>query len=131
MGKAHNTKRRKKKVIYPFVKEPLPVDFETAGGVFKAYRLLKERGYDRLSKEEKEFVASFFSELSRPEAYREGIYRRVGWAVNFRPFLRKFLVNIKYDGWSEEWSFNSTTLRKISVRPQHNLEFIKIPKRKA
>src|SRR5690606_33258645 len=65
-------------------------------------------GYDRLSKEEKEFVASFFSELSRPEAYREGIYRCVGWAVDFRPFLRRFLVSHKYDGWREIWSFNKT-----------------------
>ena len=118
-------------MIYPFVKEPVPVDFETAGGVFKAYRLLKERGYDRLSKEEKEFVASFFSELSRPEAYKEGIYRCVGWAVDFRPFLRRFLVRHKYDGWSEVWAFNKTTLRKNSAYPHHILEIIEIPKRGA
>jgi len=115
-------------VIYPFVEKPLPVDFEKAEGIFRAYRLLKERGgYKHLSKEEKEFVASFFSELSRPEAYREGIYRCVGWVVDFRPFLRRFLVCHKYYGWSEIWSFNKTTLRRNSTRPHDILEIIEIP----
>jgi len=119
-------------VIYPFVKEPLPVDFERADGIFRAYRLLKERGgYEKLTKEEKEFVASFFSELSRPEAYREGIYRCVGWVVDFRPFLRRFLVCHKHYGWSEIWAFNRTTLRKNSANPSGILEIIEIPKRGA
>ena len=119
-------------MIYPFVRNPLPVDFEKAEGIFRAYRLLKERGrYENLTKEEKEFVASFFSELNHPDAYREGIYRCVGWVVDFRPFLRRFLVKYKYNGWSEVWSFNKTTLRKNSVRPHHILEIIEIPKRGA
>jgi len=115
-------------VIYPFTESPLPVDFETADGAFKAYRLLKERGgYRHLSKEEKTFVASFFSELSHPEAYREGIYRCVGWAIDFRPFLRRFLVNDRHYGWYEVRAFNKTTLRRNSVRPHDILEIIEIP----
>jgi len=115
-------------VIYPFTGNPLPVDFETADGVFKAYRLLKERGgYRRLSKEEKEFVALFFSELNHPEAYREGIYRCVGWVVDFRPFLRRFLVNDRHYGWYEVRAFNKTTLRRNSTCPHDILEIIEIP----
>ena len=115
-------------MIYPFVEKPLPVDFETADGVFKAYRLLKERGgYRHLSKEEKEFVASFFSELNHPEAYREGIYRCVGWVIDFRSFLRRFLVNERYYGWREVWAFNKTTLRRNSTFPHNILEIIEIP----
>ena len=115
-------------MIYPFVENPLPVDFEKAEGIFRAYRLLKERGgYKHLSKEEKEFVASFFSELSHPEAYRDGIYRCVGWVVDFRSFLRRFLVKDRYDGWREIWAFNKTTLRRNSVRPHHILEIIEVP----
>jgi len=41
-------------VIYPFTESPLPVDFETADGVFKAYRLLKERvGTDTYQKKKR------------------------------------------------------------------------------
>ena len=115
-------------MIYPFTESPLPVDFETAEGIFRAYRLLKERGgYKRLSKEEKTFVASFFRELSHPEAYREGIYRCVGWVIDFRSFLRRFLVNYKHYGWCEIWAFNKTTLRRNSVHPHDILEIIEIP----
>ena len=115
-------------MIYPFVENPAPVDFETADGIFKAYRLLRDKGgFKSLTKEEKEFVVDFFGELWRPEAYRTGIYRIVGWEVNFRPFMRRFLVHTKYYGWREIWSFNKSAIRKNAVHPSHILKIVEIP----
>ena len=39
-----------------------------------------------------------------------GIYRLMGWAYNFRPYLKKYLIK-QYGQWSEYYAPNKTTLR--------------------
>lgn len=42
--------------------------------------------------------------------HRSGIYKLSGWAYDFRPFMKKFLVK-QYGSWQEYWAPNKTALR--------------------
>ena len=41
---------------------------------------------------------------------RYGIYKYLGWAFDFTPFMKKFLVK-QYDNWDECYAINKTHLR--------------------
>jgi hypothetical protein len=41
---------------------------------------------------------------------KNGIYRLSGWAYNFRPYLKKYVVK-QYDQWQEYYAPNKTSLR--------------------
>lgn len=41
---------------------------------------------------------------------KNGIYRLMGWAYNFRPYLKKYVVK-QYDQWHEYYAPNKTSLR--------------------
>jgi hypothetical protein len=41
---------------------------------------------------------------------KDGVYLCMGWAFNFRPFLKLLLVK-QYGRWEEIWAPNKTTLR--------------------
>lgn len=43
---------------------------------------------------------------------KSGIYRLRGWAYNFRPYLKKYVVK-QYDQWHEYYAPNKTSLRTI------------------
>lgn len=54
---------------------------------------------------------TFFSELWHPEGYQYGVVRLMGWLYDFRPYMKRYLVNDKYYGWREIRSFNKTAIR--------------------
>ena len=39
-----------------------------------------------------------------------GVYRYMGWAFNFRPYLKRFVVK-QYGSWQEYYAPNKTALR--------------------
>lgn len=41
---------------------------------------------------------------------QSGIYKLMGWAYDFRPYLKKYLIK-QYDHWQEYYAPNKTTLR--------------------
>ena len=41
-----------------------------------------------------------------------GIYKRMGWMYDFRPYLKRFLVK-QYDSWQEYYCINKTALQKL------------------
>lgn len=43
---------------------------------------------------------------------RDGIYRLMGWAYDFRPYLKKYLVK-QYGQWHEYYAPNKTKLKNI------------------
>jgi hypothetical protein len=66
-----------------------------------------------------------FNELWHYEAYRNGIIKQMGWLFDFKEFFNRYLVNIKYYGWTEIYAPNKTFIRVNSVTPSHILEIIK------
>jgi len=40
-----------------------------------------------------------------------GLYRYMGWAFDFSPYMKRFLVK-QYDNWQEYYAPNKTALRK-------------------
>jgi hypothetical protein len=42
---------------------------------------------------------------------RQGIYKLMGWAYDFRPLLKKYIVK-QYGGWQEYYAPNKTLLRQ-------------------
>ena len=56
-----------------------------------------------------------------------GYYRIHGWAYNFRPFMKRFVV-CQYDSWQSQWAPNVTALRRATYgRIQ---EVVEIPKKR-
>ena len=41
---------------------------------------------------------------------RSGIFKLMGWAYNFRPYLKRYVVK-QYDHWQEYYAPNKTSLR--------------------
>jgi hypothetical protein len=51
----------------------------------------------------------------------------MGWMFDFKPYLRRFLVNDKACGWREVRAYNKTAIRKLSANPSYILEIIELP----
>lgn len=82
---------------------------------------------EKLSRKEKQAV--IFSELSHGETYTSGIYKLGGWAFDFRPYMKRFLIRYKYCGWREVRAFDKTAIRENAVTPSHIIEIVEIKKR--
>lgn len=67
-----------------------------------------------------------FDELWHPDAYRTGHVRTGGWLLDFTPYFKRFLVNIRYYGWVEVRAYNKTTVRKLSAEPSRILEIVEV-----
>ena len=114
--------------VYPFTANPAPKSELMDSRVYQALKLLEERkAYSKLTKTEKEFVNNLFTELWNPDAYKYGIIKVRGWAFDFRPFMKKYLVNYRYYGWKEVWSFNKSCIRNNYSTPSHVLEIVEKP----
>ena len=60
---------------------------------------------EKLTREEKDMlVSSMF--------YNFGIIKIGGWAFNFQPYLKKYLVK-QYGSWQEYRAFDKTSLKKV------------------
>lgn len=112
-------------MLYPFVNKPCSEDAIKETRVYKLLELLKEKGsYRKLSDQEKEDINNLFSELFNPDRYKYGFIRLQGWIIDFRPFMKTYLVNFKYYGWQEIKAFNKTCIRKNASFPSYILEII-------
>lgn len=108
--------------IFKFVKHDIPA-LETLKCA-KVYQLM-----DQLEKGEKpahDLIETVFSELWHGETYRNGIYKLSGYAFDFRPYLKTYLVKTKYSGWHELKAFNKGWIRKLAVTPSHILQIVEL-----
>jgi hypothetical protein len=55
-----------------------------------------------------------------------GTVKLMGWLFDFRPYMKKYVVKIKYYGWQEMYAFNKTAIRKNYVIPSHVLQIVEI-----
>lgn len=133
--------------IYPFVENP--GDMPVSAPIYKAMEKLiaggklttgtddgwdgfkhkspngnyiQKSGYDRSKND-----YSLFSEIGHPEAYQQGIYRLAGYAFNFRPFFKRYLVKTKDCGWREQYAPNKTFIRKCAAFPREIIEILDYP----
>lgn len=113
------------KKYYPFVNEPINENELKETKPYNALKLLEDKGgYSKLTKNEKEFVNTHFSELWNIDTYKTGRYKIMGWILDFSKYLKTYLVKTKYYGWNEIKAFNKTCIRKNAVVPSHVLEII-------
>ena len=107
--------------VYKFVSWEVPDLGNLQNAV--AYRLLEKlnRG-EKLMREEKH--SCIFQELSHSETYRTGRYKLQGYIFDFCPFMKSFLVKLKYYGWHEVMAFDRTSIRRNAAFPSHILKII-------
>ena len=87
----------------------------------QAYKLMEKlnNGID-LTRDEKTggiFNGSF---------HDSGVYKLMGYMFDFRPYMKKYLVKVKYYGWVEMYSFDRTSIRKNSVFPSRILKIVEL-----
>lgn len=58
------------------------------------------------------------------ELQSNGIYKLMGWAYDFRPYLKKYLVK-QYGDWREYYAPNKTALRKTIYGQIDRIEELK------
>ena len=73
-----------------------------------------------------DLIEKVLSQLWHSETYRNGTYRLMGYAFDFSPFLKSYLVKTKYEGWQEYKAFNKTMLRKFAVIPSQILQIVEL-----
>lgn len=80
----------------------------------------------KLTEEEQKWENTYFNELWHPETYHNGIFKLMGWAFNFRPLFKKFLVKFKYDGWREMYAPNRTFIRRNATHSSYILRIVEL-----
>ena len=112
------------KNVYKFVNHSVP-DIEKLSSA-PAYKLLEKlnRG-ETLTRSEKS--GGIFSEQSHWDTYNTGRYKLMGYIFDFSPFMKTFLVKLKYSGWTEIKAFDRTCVRKNATFPSHILQIVDLP----
>lgn len=105
--------------VYKFVNWDVP-PLEKLSSSLVYQLMLKLNNGGTLTRAEKN--ADIFRELPHPETYRTGVYKLNGYAFNFAPYMKRFLVKYKYYGWVEIVAFDKTSIRHNSATPSYILE---------
>ena len=63
-----------------------------------------------------------FKELWHPVAFRSGVCSEAGNTFDFRPFMRRYAVRLRYYGRQVVYAFSKTAIRKCSAHPSYILE---------
>lgn len=110
--------------VYKFVSHTVP-DLEELNSA-PAYKLLEKlnRG-EQLTRSEKS--SGIFDELWHSETYKTGRYKLMGYIFDFSPYMKSFLVKLKYYGWKEIRAFDKTSIRQNAAFPSHILQVIDLP----
>lgn len=80
----------------------------------------------KLTSDEQKLEDMYFSEISHYEAYHHGIIRLMGWAFNFGPLFKTFLVKHKYNGWLEIKAPGKKFVRRHAASKSHIVRIIEL-----
>lgn len=70
-----------------------------------------------------------FNELNSPgRLYNRGHYLLLGWVFDISPYLKRYLVNLKYYGWLEFYALSKMQIRETSTNPSYILEIVELSK---
>ena len=107
--------------VYAFIQNPKP--FLEVCGSSTAYKIM-----ERLNNGEKIQESDYiiFREINSVEAYKNGIYRIMGYIFDFRKYFKKYLVKTKYYGWQEQYAPSKMFIRKNSSSPSHIIKIIEL-----
>ena len=135
--------------VYPFVSNPRPLSNLEKSPIYRIMEKLnnggklndgKDDGFDGFkhkdekgnyttrvgySRNENDYVS--FSELWHPDAYKNGIYKLMGYVFDFRVHFKQYLVKWKHYGWQEHYAPNKTFIRENAVFRNDILKIIKYP----
>lgn len=70
---------------------------------------------EKLTRDEKNSICS-----------QNGIVQRSGWEFNFAPYMKNYLVKLKYYGWEEYNAFDKTVIRTTIYKPSHIIKIVEI-----
>ncbi|QNR70471.1 hypothetical protein IAQ67_28590 (plasmid) [Paenibacillus peoriae] len=115
-------------MIYPFTEAPKPLDNIKEDWAVKLHQSLEavSGSFKRLDNEHKEYLQAVFNELHNPLTYRTGIYKVMGYIVDFRLWLSTYWVQTKHSGIIEVKAFNKTMVRTLSSTPSAILKIIQV-----
>lgn len=107
-------------MIYSFIEEKPKNDYKEYP-IYALYKKIKNNDkWSQLTNTEKEK----FSELSFGYLYKTGYYRIRGWHFDFTPFMKRYLVHLKYQGWTEFYALSKMQIRETMISPSDILEII-------
>lgn len=100
-------------------------ELETAR-IYTLYNKVKNGAkWSELDDQEK----SMFNELNSPgRLYNRGHYLLLGWVFDISPYLKRYLVNLKYYGWSEFYALSKMQIRETTMNPSYILEIVELSK---
>jgi len=95
---------------------------------FKLYNRLTEvdGNIKKLSEQEKKELETIFNELWHHETYKNGIYKIMGYIIDFSEWLNTYWVNTKYYGIQQIKAFNKTCVRQFSCNPSYIIKIIEV-----
>ena len=99
--------------VYQFVNEPREFEDLRESNVYKAMEAANNGDLSLL----KNLYTDGYS--FGAEHLQNGSYKLFGWYFDFKPFCKRYLVNLKYYGWTEYTTPNKTCLYRLIGR--HNV----------
>lgn len=110
-------------MIYRFNDTTVTLEELETAKIFTLYNKVKAgTKWSDLSDQEK----SMFEEVGSSNLYRNGSYKLLGWKFDLKPYLKRYLVNLKYYGWLEFYALSKMQIRDTSANPSYILEIVEL-----
>ena len=101
--------------VYKFVSWDVPPLDQHKGS--RAYTYMEKLNNGaKLTRKEKDFIQD-----------ESGIIKRMGYAYDFRPYMKKYLVKEDFVGWREAWGFDKTSIRHNHPIPSRIRKIMEMP----
>ena len=72
---------------------------------------------------------AMFNELNGTgRLYNRGHYLLLGWVFDISPYLKRYVVNLKYQGWQEFYALSKMQIRETTINPSYILEIVELSK---
>jgi len=138
------------KNVYPFVQNPCPLANLRSSPIYRIMEKLngggklntgKDDGFDGFkhkdekgnyctresyARAENDYVC--FDELWHPDAYRNGIYKLMGYVFDFRAHFKTYLVKWKHYGWQEHFAPNKSFIINNAICKNEIIKIIELPR---
>lgn len=109
-------------MIYKFTDTTTTLEELETARIFSLYNKVKDGAkWSDLNDQEK---AMFNEVTTMGHLYRDGYYKLLGWTFDLTPFLKRYLVNFKYQGWQEFYALSKIQIRETTMNPSYILEIV-------
>ena len=111
-------------MIYKFTNTTSTLQELETARIFTLYNKVKAGAkWSDLNDQEK----TMFDEIgSNGDLYKNGYYKLLGWKFDLKPFLKRYVVNLKCYGWLEFYALSKMQIRDTSANPSYILEIVEL-----